>query len=372
MNLAIDAHNIKSGGGQKYIIKILENYTKKYNFDNIFIWGHSFLLNQIPNNLVIKKKILKRTKFIPQKISDIFWHIFVFKKEVENYNCNYVFFPGGINLTFLKRKTYTTILNMEPFFKNKNDSSIFNFKKRIRLLLLKYALLKSIDQSTGIIFLNKYLKVFFKKNYNINKKNTISLLGINILKIKKIQKKISLYNLKKPFIIAYVSTIFSYKNHLKTIGAIKKIIKDGLPIKFYIIGDSHDLNLENQIKVSIKNFKQIKYVGYLTNQKLKSFYRKINLKIFSSSCEAFPNIMLEAANYEIPIACSNKQPMPSIFGENCIYFNPNNENDIYLKLKKLIINRKLREKNSRLCKKTLIKKYQWENCAKKIFTFISG
>ena len=67
MNLAIDAHNIKSGGGKKYIIKILENYKKNYNFDNIFIWGHSSLLNQIPNNEVIKKKKIKTNKIYSTK-----------------------------------------------------------------------------------------------------------------------------------------------------------------------------------------------------------------------------------------------------------------------------------------------------------------
>ena len=58
--------------------------------------------------------------------------------------------------------------------------------------------------------------------------------------------------------------------------------------------------------------------------------------LFASSCENLPNILLETMGARLPIACSNRQPMPEILGEGGEYFDPEKSDTIYDAIIKLI------------------------------------
>tara|TARA_A100001015_G_scaffold225515_1_gene254562 strand:- start:38 stop:274 length:237 start_codon:yes stop_codon:yes gene_type:complete len=57
-NLAIDAHNIRSGGGLLYLKKILEfGNPKKYGFNKVIVWSTKETLQALPRKKwLIKKK----------------------------------------------------------------------------------------------------------------------------------------------------------------------------------------------------------------------------------------------------------------------------------------------------------------------------
>ena len=46
----------------------------------------------------------------------------------------------------------------------------------------------------------------------------------------------------------------------------------------------------------------------------------------------------------IPIVCSNKSSLPEILGDGGIYFDPDNETELYNQINKLIVNKKIRER----------------------------
>lgn len=374
MILAIEANNIRSDGGIQFLKNIIQEIKfSKRGLEKIYIWGEEKLLTQLPNSkFIIKEKILLTNINFINIVIRLFWHIFIFKILIQKKKCDIVYFPGGINISGIKKsKTIISILNLEPFFHDFFYTSYFSFKK-LRLLILKKIILISSKKSSGVIFLNNYFKNFFKKNYNTNIISAICNIGVKINKGKlKKQKKITKYSKKNRFVLGYISTIFSYKNHLQTILAVQKLIHEGLPVSFVMIGQNHDNLILKKIKKLIRNEKYIKYLGYLSRQQLDKYYKnKIDLKIFSSRCEAFPNILLEAANFNLPIACSNFEPMPSILGKNCIYFNPNLKEDIYRKIKLYLNNPKLRTNNIKKTKQMLINKYSWKKSSNNFIKFI--
>ena len=54
--------------------------------------------------------------------------------------------------------------------------------------------------------------------------------------------------------------------------------------------------------------------GFLNDKNLMSLLKgNIDLKIFPSSCEAFPNILLECGASGLPILCHNGEPYKEIF-----------------------------------------------------------
>jgi glycosyltransferase involved in cell wall biosynthesis len=83
-----------------------------------------------------------------------------------------------------------------------------------------------------------------------------------------------------------------------------------------------------------------------------------------------PNILLETMAAGIPVASSNRGPMPEILGDAGAYFNPENPHDISATLERLIDNSGLR---AALADKShaAARQYSWETCADQTFTFLA-
>jgi hypothetical protein len=58
-----------------------------------------------------------------------------------------------------------------------------------------------------------------------------------------------------------------------------------------------------------------------------------DLLIFASLCENLPNILLEAMNSRLLIACSSVEPMPSVLKGGGIYFGPFSSQCVYQSIK---------------------------------------
>ena len=97
-------------------------------------------------------------------------------------------------------------------------------------------------------------------------------------------------------------------------------VKDKVKIKLLIIGEGDQKsnlfsfidqnNLEKIVKIKDRIENPFPYI-------LKS-----EIMILSSRFEGLPNILLEAMAASLPIACSNRGPMPEILKDAGIYFNP--------------------------------------------------
>ena len=72
----------------------------------------------------------------------------------------------------------------------------------------------------------------------------------------------------------------------------------------------------------------------------------------------------------LPIACSNRGPMPEILGEAGEYFDPEQPIDISRALRVLINSAKLRKEKA-TASHHLAKGYSWKNCANDTFAFLS-
>jgi glycosyltransferase involved in cell wall biosynthesis len=58
--------------------------------------------------------------------------------------------------------------------------------------------------------------------------------------------------------------------------------------------------------------------------------------VFASSCENMPNTLLEGMSAGIPIACSDRGPMPEVLKDAGVYFDPENIESIANAIETLI------------------------------------
>ena len=82
-----------------------------------------------------------------------------------------------------------------------------------------------------------------------------------------------------------------------------------------------------------------------------------------------PNTLVEAMAAGLPIACSDRGPMPEILEDGGVYFNPENVNSIVVAISLLLGDIDLREEKANRAR-SLAEKYSWERCARETWGFL--
>ena len=365
ITIGIEASNLNSGGGLTHLQEILNNFNinNNRNICKIYVWSNNNTLSKIADGKFIHKLsnfYLERNIFLR-----FFWQIFMSNGEFKKKKCDIILVPGGTYLGFFKN-IVSISQNLLPFteeYKKYGIRSIYYYKFLILYFLQKH----TFKKSKTVIFLTKYAKEIITSKVEI-KQFTIIPHGINkkfISNKKKKIKRIEEYNSTKKFQLTYVSNIDVYKNHLNLINAFNKI-SSKYNLHLNLIGKIHPAMkkfFKNNI-LSILN-DNITLNSSLNYEDMHKVYEKTDGFIFSSSCENMPNILLEAMASSLPIVSSNHRPMIDILNEDYIFFNPQNELEIYYSIEKLI-NKDYRLKTSNTSY-NLSQNYSWNQTSNDIF-----
>ena len=111
--------------------------------------------------------------------------------------------------------------------------------------------------------------------------------------------------------------------------------------------------------------------GEIPFSDLHNEYQNADAFVFASSCENLSNILIEAMSAGLPIACSNRGPMPEVLGSAGVYFDPLQPQDIAIAMRTLMQDADLRTGLATQAK-ALSQEYSWQQCAKDTFEFIAA
>lgn len=373
MIVGIDASNIKSGGGLNHILGILKFYkNENKKITKIIIWCSFDLKQKIPNNKIIIKKT---NIFLNQNLLlRFFWQLFLLPYELYKNNCELLFQPGS-TFTLTKVKKISMCQNLLPFY----NSELKKFG--LRLFLLKILFLRifqslSFYKADGIIFLSKHSIEVISKIINLKKKKIIIIehgVEEDFYFLPKKQKHIEKYSKNKPFKLLYVSSLLPYKNHENILRVVSNLRKKNFFLEIHIVGSVYKPYFRKIKRIATEldpNDRFIFFHGEKSKNAILKFYQNLDGFIFSSSCESFGQIISEAMMSGMPIICSNKSSMKEILQKDSFYFDPMNIVNIQKNLIKYLKAPDEREKFSLNCQKK-VKKFTWEKCSKKTFSFIS-
>jgi len=371
MIIGIDASNLRRGGGLTHLIEVLSTVNiHKHNVSKVIIWGGEQSLSQI-NNFPWLKKIFPK-ELNHGLFSRLIWQKFRLSNSAKDNNCDLIFSPGGSVLCNF-RPIVTMSQNILPF--EWNEARRYGVSlESLRLLFLWKIQSKSFRSADGVIFLTNYAKKQVTKVVGkIKASSAIIPHGLNsrfCISPKK-QHDISEYNATKPFKILYVSTVDLYKHQWNVVEAVAKLRNESYPVSLNLVGDT--LFAKNRLAKSLNKFdpnnnwaKYNKSVPYL---EIHNFYKDADLGVFASSCENLPIILLETMASGLPIACSNRGPMPEVLGDAGEFFNPERPNEIYHSIKNLIDSAQLRLEKSQISFKRA-QEYNWDDCASKTFSYL--
>ena len=169
------------------------------------------------------------------------------------------------------------------------------------------------------------------------------------------------------FVLA-VSSMNPTKNFGRLIAAFRQI--NDPSVDLVIVGMRNTAVFGNQDHVSTGE-PNIKYVGYISDERLKALYQNAACFLYPSIYEGFGIPPLEAMRYGCPTIVGQSAALPEVCSDATLYCDPYSQDDIAEKLRRLLDSAELRAELKR--KGSLhAEKYCWSRSARMMTEIFDG
>ncbi|MAI14638.1 MAG: hypothetical protein CMM15_11505 [Rhodospirillaceae bacterium] len=371
--VGIDATNLRGGGGVTHLVELLNAVElASHGIRKIVIWGGEQTLKKLPSRSWLEK--ISPEALNQGLVKRTFWQRLALSSAVRNALCDVLFVPGG-SYSGDFEPIVTMSRNLLPF--EWRELRRYGMRPMcLKLLILRYTQSRSYRSADGVIFLTEYAKnAVLKVTGPVSGQKAVIPHGVStrFQSAPKEQKPIRDYSQMNPFRLLYVSTIDQYKHQWHLIEAVHTLRAQGFQLTLDLIGPAYSVSL-TRLRAAIVEFDPdkvwVRYHGAVPHEALNGFYAQADLGVFASSCENLPNILLETMAAALPVACSNRGPMPEVLGDAGLYFDPENPVEIAQTLRKYLDSSALRSQKSKASFKRS-QQYTWERCANDTFAFLS-
>jgi len=356
MNIGIDGNEANVDmhvGVSIYTLELLNHFSKLKRPDVKCI----IFLRDEPNNHMPQENDHFTYEVIPAKIlwSQIFlpYHL-LFRSDITVF-----FAPAHYAPRFLKQPVVVTIHDLS-YIKYPNEF----LKKDLYKLnnWTKYSIMKA----RNIIAVSKTTKKDILNHFQLPENdvtviyNGFSKTNISVKPSSDVLKK---YEIKNKKYLLYVGTLQPRKNVPTLIESYKEFREQHPEFKLVLVGKKGWMFDAIYAKVQELNLEEhVIFTGFESDEALNTLYKNAFCFVLPSFYEGFGIPILEAMSVGCPVITSHASSLPEIGGEACLYFDPNDKNDLSEKLEKLIANKQLYATLITQGKKR-VKEYSWSKCA---------
>jgi glycosyltransferase involved in cell wall biosynthesis len=329
------------------------NYLRALSKNNnneieIILYLEEELFLDLPSNFT--KKILTSFYRRDDLLRRLIWEKFLLPKNVKEDNCNNFISLYQCPTVFSDKINHIMVVHdivweLFPEYLN-------NWRKFFYWGLTKEA----IKRADKIIAVSKNTKDDLIKYLKI-KANKIRVNYIDVDEIykqegddKKYQAVLKKYNLTAGYIYSgggldkrknIDTLIYAYKilldknKDIPTLVISGKLMPQLAPLIIDVEGIIRDLKIENKVKI----------LGFVAQEDLPVIYKNASLFVYPSLYEGFGLPLLEAMNMGVAIATSNNSSIREAVGENAVFFDPQDKNDMAKKIKEILKNKEQKRKN---------------------------
>jgi glycosyltransferase involved in cell wall biosynthesis len=371
--VGIDASNLRAGGGLTHLTELLRACDPAASgFTQVIVWGGRSTLSQLEARPWLTPRPMPALD--RGLIHRLLWQRSMLSKLAREAGCDVLFVPGG-SYSGRFRPIVTMSRNLQPFEWRELRRSGWSWMT-LRLCLLRFSQTRTLRRADGVIFLTDYAYRVVMPVLRTTQGDTVIIPhGINdrFASAPRRQIPVDHYSLAEPLRLLYVSVIEVYKHQWNVVEAVAQLRAQGVPIALELIGPAYPpalRRLEDAIERWDPRGEFITYAGPVPHTSLHEKYARSDICVFASSCENMPNILLEGMASGLPIACSNRGPMPEVLGDAGVYFDPEIPSDIARALRELIDSSELR---ARLAHRSFerVRIFSWSRCAKETFGFLA-
>lgn len=337
-------------------------------FSKVVLWSGAKTLARIEDRPWLEKvhpQALDRA--LPARS---YWSARRLSKLARDAGCGVVWIPGCAFVGSF-RPYVAMSRNMLPF--EWAEMRRYGLRSRFwKFLTLRFAQSGTFRRSSGMIYLTEYARQ--KVGAVVGKSSGTSRViphGIDARFAPRPHSRPS--EGERPLRVLYVSVVDLYKHQWHVVEAVARLQHEGFDVELTLIGPSWG-PAERKLLASLERFKtrenSVKYLGAVAHAELDQHYREADIFVYASSCENMPNILLEAMASGLPIASSNRGPMPEILRDGGLFFDPEDAANIASAIRQYLLAPQMRKDKARLALRYAAE-YSWERCARETLSYLS-
>jgi glycosyltransferase involved in cell wall biosynthesis len=246
-------------------------------------------------------------------------------------------------------------------------------RDRLRLLVILLIQNRALTHADGVIFLTKYAARVIQQSCGSLSSSVIIHHGVDD-EFRIPQASASWPGADEgPIKCIYVSNVDMYKHHWVVVKAIEQLRKDGHNLHLTLVGSGSGKAqrlTDQQIALSDPDNNFVSRMGFVRHGELPALMEGSDVFVFASSCENMPVTLVEAMAVGLPIACSNRGPMPEILSDGGVFCDPEDSSSMAAAIEKIITDPELRERIARRAH-SLSQQYSWSRCSVETWAYIS-
>lgn len=363
----IDATNLGSGGGVTHIAELLAGYDGP---EPVILIARQRVLDKVADRPLVQKighPLLERGL-----LHRFLFQIFRIDRFIPRHAV--VFAVTG---DYLGRRSPVVAMSQNMMLYERDQwQDIRSVKESLRVRLNGWRQVRCFRKASALVFISAYAQAYVTRAAGVEAKRAkIIHHGIAPRFFGEVRKQRSLesYSESEPFRFVYISSVHVYKHQWNVAEAVGMLRKKGYPVALELIGSvlyaPSGLRMREAIGKADPEGLFIRHFDDLPYETIQERYRSADAIIFASTCENMPNILLEAMASGVPVACSEKMPMPEFLKDSGYYFNALDPESIANTLETLLLNPVTRKQKA-LEALTEAKAYSWEETRRQTFGFL--
>lgn len=374
LTLGIDASNLRAGGGVTHLREMLKAADPPaHGVRRVIVWSGRDTCAQLAARPWLD--IAHDPALDGPVASRLAWqHLRL--PEIARGRIDLLFAPGGTTSARVRPRVVMS-RNMLPF--DPDERARYGLSLvHARLVALRVLQARSFADAEGVIFLTEHAHQRIRAAMpRPPRRHAIIPHGVDArfhLEPKG-PRALGERTASDPFRFTYVSTVSPYKHQDRVLEAVRALRAEGLPVRVDFIGAADPGRYAADFVAKVRALDPAGefavYHGRLGAEAIAAIYARTDVGVYASSCENMPNILLEAMSAGLPLACSDRGPMPEILADGGSYFDPEDARDLLRALRGLMTSPARREDLARRSA-ARARRFSWERCARETFDFLTS
>ena len=367
--IGIDASRNRSGGAKAHLLGILtEGDPIQYGIAEVHVWAFQSLINSMPERpWLVKHNPIELNKKLPNQL---WWQGRKLAEKAKSLRCDILFTTDASSVC---RFQPMIVLSQDMLSYEPGVMKYFGYSKaRFRLLAILFLQNRALRFADGVIFLTHYAGKVIQQS--CGKLSRVAYIPHGIGEDFKKAKARQVWNGKSMRAIRclYVSNTAMYKHQWVVVEAVSYLRKIGYNITLTLVGGGAGRAqqlLNKQLSISDPGGTFVEQLDFVPQKELPALLTNADIFVFASSCENMPITLVEAMAMGLPIACSNRGPMPEVLDDGGVYFDPEKADSIANAIEQIITNESLRIRLAEQAE-ILSNQYSWKRCAEDTWQFI--
>lgn len=367
--VAVDASRNRSGGAKAHLLGILEAADpREHGIAGVHVWSTDELLRALPDHPWL-------TKHAPPAISgslpqQMWWQARHLSSELQAAGCD-ILLSTDAGTVCRHRPSVVMSRDMLSFEGREMYRYPLGSFARTRLTLLKYMQVASLRRAEGAVFLTEYASRVIQGFSGPLPNVRVIHHGVSE-SFRRVARAPDAEGSARELRCLYVSNADLYKHQWHVVRAIAQLRRQGMPVRLALLGGGAgraQALLDQALAEEDPQRSFVEVLGAVPHDQIPRHLAQADIFLFASSCENMPNTLVEGMAAGLPIASSNRGPMPEILRDAGTYFDPEDPASIAQALAPLIGDASLR---AELARKSfaLAEQYSWKRCARETWSYL--